>query len=199
MRWLLPAGENHVHRLAFCQQLDVIGHIIKCLRADAVTDTNADHLQRVQTIHVGHRQFVDAIDHGGVAGGHRVKPAAAPRASSGGAEFAAHAVQQLGDLGILRGQRPFAHARRVGLHHSHHAVHAMRRNARAGASAAGGGIGRSHEGVGAMIDVEKSALGAFEQDMVAAPRGLVQQDDRVGDKRFQSVSGGPVGGVDSIE
>jgi hypothetical protein len=53
----------------------------------------------------------------GMAGGHGIEPAAAAGAAGGGAEFTAHAVQQIGDFLVLGRQRPFAHAGGVGFHH----------------------------------------------------------------------------------
>ena len=102
-----------------------------------------------------------------VARGHGIKPTAAARPAGGGAELAAHAVQQVGNLRVLGRQRPFADAGGVGLHHAHHAIHAMRRHARAGAGAAGGGVRGGDERIGAVVDVEERALRAFEQDVLA--------------------------------
>ena len=127
-----------------------------------------------------------------MARGDRVEPAAAPRPAGGGAELAAHAVEHVGDLGVLGRQRPFADARGVGLHHADDAVHAVRRHARAGAGAARGGVRGGHERIGAVIDVQERALRAFEQDVLAAPHGLVQQDDRVGDERLEVIAGGAI-------
>jgi len=45
---------------------------------------------------IGDGEVVDAVDHARVTGGHGVEPTAATRASSGGAEFAAHGVEHVG-------------------------------------------------------------------------------------------------------
>ena len=106
---------------------------------------------------------------------------------------------KIGNFRVLRRQRPFAHARRVGLHHAHDAVHAMRRHARAGAGAARRGVGRRDERIRAVVNVEKRPLRAFEQNVVAAPHRLVQQHDGVGDERFQIIPGGAVFGENLLE
>ena len=134
-----------------------------------------------------------------MARGHGVEPAAAPRPAGGRAELAAHAVEHVGDLRVLGRQRPFAHARGVGLHHAHHAVHAMRRDARAGAGAAGRGVRGGHERIGAVINVQEGALRALEQDVIAAAQRLVQQNDRVGDKRLQVIARRAVVRMDLLE
>ena len=54
----------------------------------------------------------------------------------------------------------------------------MGRNARTGAGAAGGGVGGSHKRISAMIDIQKSALRAFKQDVIAAAQRLVQEARR---------------------
>src|ERR1043166_5190468 len=108
------------------------------------------------------------------------KPAGPAR---GRAELAAHRVEHVGDLGVFGRQRSFANARGVGFHDADHAVHAVRWDARAGAGAAGGGVGRGHERVGAVVYVQKSALRALEQNMVAALDGVAQENDGVGDER----------------
>ena len=131
--------------------------------------------RRVEAVDVRDREFIDAIDHGGMAGGDGIEPAAAARASGGRAEFAAHAVQHVGDLRVLGRERPFADAGGVGFHHADDAIHAVRRDAGTGAGAAGGGVGRSDERIRAVIDVEKSSLRAFEENFVAAPDGFVEQ------------------------
>src|SRR5437016_1170581 len=40
-----------------------------------------------------------------------------------------------------------------------------------------------------MIDVEESALGAFEQDVVTSPDCVVQQNDGIGDERTEVIAG----------
>src|SRR5258707_6124863 len=75
----------------------------------------------------------------------------------------------------------------------------MRRDSRAGACAAGRGIGRSHERVSTVIDIEERALRPFEQDIVAAPDGVVEQNDRIRDKGFQVIASGAVSLVNLVE
>ena len=152
-------------------------------------------VERVEAVEIRHREFVDAVDHRGVARRHGVEPAAAARAAGGRAELAAHAVQHVGDLRVLGRERPFADARGVGLHHADDAIHAMRRHARAGAGAAGGGVRRGDERIRAVIDVEERALRAFEEDLLPGLQRLVQIDDGVGDERRELLGRRRVFGV----
>ena len=87
------------------------------------------------------------------------------------------------ELRVFRRERPFADARRVGLHHAEDAIHAMRRNARAGAGAARGRVRRGHVRIRAVIDIEKSSLRAFEEDLLPGLQRVVQIDDGVADER----------------
>jgi len=43
-----------------------------------------------------------------------------------------------------------------------------------------------------VVDVQERSLRAFEQNVVAAAQGLVQQHDRVGDEPLEVNAGGPV-------
>ena len=120
-----------------------------------------------------------------MARGDGIKPAAAAGAAGGGAEFAPHAVEQVGHLRVLRRQRAFAHARGVGLDDADDAIHAMRRHPGTGAGAAGRGVGRGDERIGAVVDIEERALRAFKQNIRAVADLFVQQDDGVLHERLQ--------------
>src|SRR6185437_6258014 len=107
---------------------------------EAIADANRNRIQFIEAIEIGNREFVDAVDHGGVMGRYCIEPAAAASPSRRRPKFAPHFVQSFGKTRILRRQWPFANTRRVSLHHANDAVHPMRRNTRTGASAARRGI-----------------------------------------------------------
>src|SRR5262245_23920364 len=75
----------------------------------------------------------------------------------------------------------------------------MRRNARPGARSTSRGVRRCHERICPVIDVEKSSLRAFKQNVVAATSRLVQEDHSVSDKRLQAIARGAVLGMDFLE
>src|SRR5436190_9253057 len=50
-----------------------------------------------------------------------------------------------------------------------------------------------------MVDVEEGTLRAFEKNIVAATQGFVQENDGVGNERFQIVAGGAVLGMNVFE
>ena len=82
----------------------------------AVGGADLDLRLLVEHVELGEGQRVEPVHADGVAHDHGVEPPAAPRAAGGGAEF----VPLLADLLLqlaadLGGQRPRAHARRVGL------------------------------------------------------------------------------------
>ena len=157
-------------------------------RSDAIAHANFDRLQRVQTVNVGDRQFINAVNHRRLARGYRVEPSTAPRAAGGCAELASHGVQQVGDLCAFAGQRAFADAGGVRLHHAHHAVHAMRWHAGAGTGAARRRVGGRDKRIRAVIDVEESALCAFKQNIFLLLHGFMQQHHGVGDKGLQPIA-----------
>ena len=72
----------------------------------------------------------------------------------------------------------------------------MRGHAGAGARAAGRGVGRRDKRIGAMIDVEESALRAFKQNIFLLLHGFVQQHHGVRDKRLQPVARRAIGRMD---
>src|SRR6266487_971950 len=112
---LPPSGEIDVDRFALRKDFDVVRDIVKRVLARPIADADANPLERIQSVDVRHRQFVESVDHRRVARRHSVEPAAAPGAARGRAKFAAQAMQQIGDLRALRGQGPFAHACGVSL------------------------------------------------------------------------------------
>ena len=61
----------------------------------------------------------------------------------------------------------------------------MRRHARTGAGAARGRVRRSDVRIRAVIDIEKSSLRAFEQDLFPFLQRAMQSDDGVGNERPQ--------------
>src|SRR5438552_16787612 len=50
-----------------------------------------------------------------------------------------------------------------------------------------------------MVEVEKSSLRAFKQNLFLLSHGFVQQNDRVGDEGSQPVSGGAIARMDLFE
>ena len=101
-------------------------------------------------------------------------------------------IEQLG------GERPRSDARRVGLDDAEHVVEIARTHAGAGTRGRRDRIRRRYERVGAVVDVEERALGAFEQNTVAA-LGVVAQylrdvgrDRRDALGRLQGLIQGPV-------
>src|SRR5712691_11034057 len=75
----------------------------------------------------------------------------------------------------------------------------MRWDSRAGASPARSRIGRSHERISAMIDIQERALRAFKQNIVAAPHGVMEQHDGIRNKRLQVISSGPISLVNRLK
>ena len=131
------------------------------------------------------------VDRDGVAQRHGVEPAHAAGAPGHGPELAAALrdpaaglVEQLGR------ERPGSHAGRVGLHDADDLVHLERADAATGAGAAGHGVGGGHEGVGAVVEVQQRALGALEEDVVAAPERVLDEPGGVVEVRAEALAPG---------
>src|SRR5690606_25945317 len=104
-----------------------------------------------------------------------VDPAAAARAAGGGAVFLAAVAQALADFVVEFGrERAAADAGGVGLADAQHVVDRIRADAGAGERAADGGVGTGDVGIGAVVDVEQGALGAFEQHLLPLLAQLVE-------------------------
>ncbi len=119
------------------------------------------------------------LDRHRLAHQHRVKPAAAPRATGIGAELVADAAEPLADLVMQFGRkRAFANARRVGLGDAQHIAGRARSHARTRRRLPRHRVGRSDIRIGAVIDIEHRALRAFEQHALAALHRLIDQPPR---------------------
>ena len=71
---------------------------------------------------------------------------------------------------LLGRERAAADARRVGLHDADHVVDVPRRHAGAAGDADARAVAAGDERIGAVVDVEQRALGAFEQNPLARLR-----------------------------
>ena len=178
-----PAGERGVDGFAAGPIGGVGGRVAQRFAVELVSGADFEGGHAVKSVEVGDGEVVDAIDHGGVVRGDGVEPTAAAGAAGGGAKFAAHGVEEVGDVLVFRGEGAFADAGRVGFHHADDAVHAVGRDARTGAGAAGGRVRAGDKRVGAVVEIEVGALRAFEKEVASALDGVVEFDDGVGDVR----------------
>ena len=85
----------------------------------------------------------------------------------------------------LRRERPFADAGDVRLRDADHAVDAAGADADAGRGGRGDRVGRRHERIRAVVEVEQRRLRAFEQHELAVAERVVDVERRVGDVRAQ--------------
>ena len=132
-----PARHGLVNRLAIVPLRGIARWNIETLAVQTIANTNRNRIHSIETVEVGDRELVNPIDHRRVMRRHCIEPTTAARPPGGRAEFAPHFVQSFGKARVFGRERSFAHPRRVSLHHPNHAIHSMRRNARAGAGATG--------------------------------------------------------------
>src|SRR5690606_17448079 len=122
---------------------------------DLVRHAHRDLLPAGEDVQLGQEEVGEAVDAGGVAGDHRVEPAAAPVAAGGDTALAADAPQGLAVLvEQLRRERSGADAGRVRLEDADDPADLRRAHARARAGAARGRVRGGDEGVRAVVDVE---------------------------------------------
>src|SRR5690554_267470 len=96
---------------------------------------------------------------------YRVEPADPPGPARGGAIFPASLADAVaGGVLQLGGKRSRTDAGRVSLHDAEHGTDPLRTYAGADGGTGRNGRRRSDVRVGAVIDVEQGALGAFEDD-----------------------------------
>src|SRR5262249_17887031 len=154
-----------------------------------VGDANLDRRQTVEHIQLGDGQAVDAVDLHRAFECDQVDPAAAARTPGGRAEFVAAFAQRFaGGVVEFGGKRAAADARRVRLADAEHVVDVARAHAGAGAGATDGGVGRGHERIGAVVDVEQRALRAFKKYTFAVFAQAMQRGGDVVDHRLDVVA-----------
>lgn len=144
----------------------------------------------VEAIDVGDGESGDAVDHAGEAEEDGIEPAAAAGSAGCCAEFAAEVVKVLGEAFIDGGEGAGANAGGVCFADADDGLDGGGGEACAGGGAAGGGVGGGYEGVGAKVDVEEGALGAFEEKVFAGFPGVVEGGDGVGDVWAKALEGG---------
>ena len=99
------------------------------------------------------------------------------------AELDEHVALLALDLGRERSRADPGH---IGLGDAEHPVDVAGPDPRPDARAAGGGVGRGDERIGAVVDVEEGRLGALQHDVAAGVEGLVHELDGVADHRRQA-------------
>ena len=136
--WREPTGHRRIDWAASGKFPGIGGWCVehRSFPIDTVAGADGNFGNTVKAVEISDGQLIHTIDHRGIAGGYGIKPAAAAGPSGGGAKLAPHPVQHLSEGVILRGQRPFAHARGVGLHDPDHRIDPVGSHTRAGAGSA---------------------------------------------------------------
>ena len=153
--------------------------------ADAVDVVGHAHLQRVERVEdveLGDGDLRHRVQPDGVAQHHCVEPAGAT------ATFGVDAVlvAQVHDLvagGVeeLRRHRTGSHTRDIRLGDADHPIDVAWSDTGADTGSTRDRVGGRDERIGAVVQVQERRLGAFEQHVLAALEGLVDERHRVGD------------------
>src|SRR6516164_4932263 len=142
--------------------------MVDLLAVQPVADADLDRVEAVENIELGQRQPVDAAGPDRLAHQHRVEPAAASLAPGVDTELPAPAADLFADLVVkLSRERPLADPGRVGLANAEHIADPTRSDAGSGRRLRRHRVGGRDVGVSAVVDIEKRALGALEQDALA--------------------------------
>ena len=186
---LVPAGDLLVHRLARVKDGLVVGKFAQALAlARLVGDAELEGVEPGQDIELGQRDLGDARDADRVSQRHQVEPPAPTLAPGRGAELVA-LLQHVLSRGVIEfgRERALADACHVRLGDAKDTVDACRTDARPGAGRARDRVGRRHERVRPVVDVEHRPLRALKQHALACVERPVDQQPRVGDERPQTL------------
>ena len=149
---------------------------------DLVGDAQLERRDAGQDVELVEHDAAHAVHGDGIPQRHGIEPADPARPAGDRPEFVAALGDAGPDLVVQFGRvRPGPDPRRVGLHHADDLVDLERPDAAARARAAGDRVGRGHERVAAVVEVEERALRALQEDVLAArqrrldePGGVVE-------------------------
>ena len=151
--------------------------IIEQATVDPIAGADLYPLHPVEHVDLGERDPGHAADGHRLADQNRVEPAAAALATGDGTEFAPALAKSLPDVVIELGREGArANAGGVGFYDPEHETRRAGASARAAPGCPGYRVGRGHERVSAVVDVEQHALRAFKQDPAALASRLVEID-----------------------
>lgn len=187
----VPARELLIDGLGVCEQFLMLGHGRITRTVAIVGDADLDGIERRENIELGQGQVGQAIHARREVGDGTVEPTAATTATGSDTVL----VAQLGELVAalvrivieLGRHGAGTHASDICLHNADHAVNVLHAHAGAGDSAARGAIGRGDKGIGAVIDIQKSSLGALEEQRLAFVDHVVEQKAGLADVGTQAL------------
>ena len=187
---LVPTRQLGVGARDLVQDRLVVGELAEaCALGPRVLRGHGKRIDAGEDVELRDREAGEAVESHRVAERHEVEPAAAPGAASGGTELAARLAQAVAHLVVeLRGEGAGAYPRDVGLGDAPGLVDVLRPHPRADAGRAGDGVGRGDERIGAVVDVEQRALGAFEQHEPAAVERVPDDPLGVRDERLEPMA-----------
>ncbi len=204
---VVPAGEGFVEGLGLGELQGVGGEPVCALALNVVVGADVEFVEGGEDIQKHEGGTGCAGDGDGVAQRDGVDPAAAARASRGGAVLVA-AIADLCAGGIVEfgGEWSGADARGVGFDDAEGGVHSFGGQAGADAEACAA-VGGGDVGDGAVIDIEEDGIGAFKEQSLFVFDGLMQKARGVGDegaKLFPAGAvlfkhGSPVEGIGTVE
>ena len=172
----LPALQHLVNRLDPRLRTLRSRQIVDLMPIQPVADADFHFVEPVEHVQLRQRDAVDAAHLHRLAHQAGVEPAAAAWPAGHCAELMAALAEKPADLiDLLGGEGPLTHAGGIGLGDAEHMGHRTRTKTRTRCRLCRNRIGRGHERVSPVIDVEHRSLGALEQDPPAVAALLIEE------------------------
>ena len=146
---------------------------------DVIGRANVDFIHATQNIQHHHRESIDPTQPRGVADCHSIKPAASSRSACGGSILLADIPDALAHLVMkFGGEWAAADSRGIAFRDSNNLIDPPWRDSRACTDPQARTVAAGDKREGSMINVQKSALGTFKEQLLARFRCVKEQ--RVG-------------------
>ncbi len=173
---LVPPFQSGVDGLDGLEATDIGGNPVRDLAIDLVGGAYRDLGAFVHHVHLGDDEPLSTVNRVGVAEEREIEPAAAARTTGDGTVLLPAGAEKVGGVAVdLGGEWSLAHAGDVGLGDSDDGADFGRADAGSCDGSASGGRRTGHEGVGSVVDIEQSSLGALEHHLVAVGDGGIEQ------------------------
>ena len=163
--------------------------LLQILSSETITHAHRNFFQPIQTVQIGHGHLRHPVELNRPLHQHRIEPTTTACSARRRAEFTAHSMKEMSQSSIFRDKRTAPYPCGVGLQYSNHSVNRRRRHSRSGAGPACSAMGTGHEGISAMIHIQKSSLCTLDQNPLPRSHCAVSQGHPIRQVRSKKPSG----------
>lgn len=161
----LPARQRLIVYRDLAENVRVSGEILQCLPVVGIACGDLELVEVIQDVQLGEVDGRVVVARVAVLDDHEIQPTAAALPAGGDANLVADLLQLVAvGVELLGGEGPRADARGVGLHDADDLADGAPAEGQTGQDATEAGVGRGHEGVGAVVDIEHEGVCAFDED-----------------------------------